>query len=103
MSATDFKRLFLFSDNLRNDARVDEAVASYLEIAKLAYQEGESLTQARALHLAGVAAKQSVASKESSCFRDAFKYFREAEALYKRDNESIALGALYRDMAVTCD
>lgn len=103
MPLLDFKQMFLTADNLRNGARVDEAIAAYLEIVVIAKQEGQILTEAQALHMAGVAARESIISKESSYFRDAFNYFKQAEKLYEQADKTESLGALYRDMAITCD
>ncbi len=94
---------FRHADNLRNDARVDEAITEYLEIARLAEHDGEMLLAARAMHMAGVSAKESVNKPDSTKFRDALKYFQAAELLFTQEQALDDLGALYRDLAIIHD
>ena len=58
---------------------------------------------ARAIHLAGVSCKESVADINSSYYRDAKKYFEAAIILFKQLNDTTGLGAVYRDAAMAAD
>lgn len=91
------------ADNLRNDARVEEAITEYLAIAQLADQEGQTRLVARAMQMAGVSAKESVSRPDSTKFRDALKYFQVAEQLFIQEQAQESLGDLYRDMAIIHD
>lgn len=99
----DFEALFLQADNLRNDARADEAIKAYLDIVKLASAESERAFRARAYHLSGVAAKESVIDKSSSYYRDALGYYEQAEEIFRQLGDEVELGNLYRDVATTAD
>lgn len=102
MAGIDFPTLFARADNFRNNARVDEAVAAYQEIAELAARDHEPLLQGQALHLAGVSYKERV-REPGSAWRDAGRYFDQAEQLFKQLNATENLGALYRDRAIVAD
>lgn len=103
MLLVDYDKLFLKADNLRNNAQVDEAIKFYLEIATLATQPDELPHRARALHMAGVSAKEDVMSIDSSYYRDAMNYFDQAEAVYRQLRDDGGLGSLYRDRAIIND
>ncbi len=94
---------FQRADNLRNNAKVDDAITEYLEIARLAEADGAMPLAARAVHLAGVSAMQSVMSSDSTKFRDALKYFRAAEQMFSQERSLRDLGNLYRDIAMLHD
>lgn len=103
MPSIDFDDLLAQADRLRDSARVDEAINAYKEIADLATDSHELFFKARALHLAGVSAKEAVLDKESSYYRDAFAFFTTAEELYRSLGDQLRLGSLYRDMAIVAD
>ncbi|MEX1051905.1 MAG: tetratricopeptide repeat protein [Patescibacteria group bacterium] len=94
---------FQQADSLRNNARVEEAIAEYLEIARLAEQDGLMLLAARAMQMAGVSAKEAVSRPDSTKFRDALKYFQAAELLFRQEQSLEDLGNLYRDLAIIHD
>jgi tetratricopeptide (TPR) repeat protein len=99
----DFENLFLQADNFRNSARVKEAIAAYEDIASLAQEEHMLDLQARALHMAGVSAKESVTDQKSSYYRDAQNYFDLATKIYQQIDDQVGLGDVYRDRAITAD
>lgn len=101
--AYDFDDLFHQADNLRNDAQVDKAIAAYQDIATLAEQEGKLAEKARALHMAGVSAKESVADNKGKYYELASNFYSQAVPLYKQANDDEGLGAVYRDMGITAD
>lgn len=103
MPSIDFEDLLAQADRLRDSARVDEAISAYEDVAQLATDEHETFYKARALHLAGVSAKEAVLGKESSYYRDALNFFAQAQALYKTLGDQKMLGALYRDIAICAD
>lgn len=103
MPAIDFENLFEQANRLRDSARVNEAISVYQDIAGLATENHELFFKARALHLAGVSAREAVKDKNSSYCRDAFTYYRQAEEIYRFLKDSQKLGALYRDMGITAD
>jgi|GEM_PF-1751984 len=101
MAVVDLDTLVKKADQLRHKAKVDQAIAAYLEVARVA---GDELpTKGYALHMAGVSAKQSVVDKNSPYYRDAFGYFVQAEGIFKQLNDAVNLGNLYRDMAIIAD
>jgi len=97
------ERLWGRADILRNNAKVEDAIKAYLEIAEISKQSEEFKYTAKALHMAGVSAKESVSKPDSTKFRDANKYFQAAEQVYKELNLGEKLGDLYRDIAITND
>lgn len=97
------KGLWDKAEILRNNAMVEDAIKMYLEIAEISKQSEEFEYTARALHMAGVSAKESVSKPDSTKFRDAIKYFLAAEEIYKELNLNNGLGNLYRDVAITND
>ncbi|MCR4278077.1 MAG: tetratricopeptide repeat protein [Candidatus Berkelbacteria bacterium] len=103
MPSIDFEDLLAQADRLRNSAQVDEAIKAYKEIVSLASDNHENFFRARAFHLAGVAAKESVLSIESSYYRDALNYFASAEEIYRTLGDRKMLGGLYRDIASCAD
>lgn len=102
MPIIDFEQLFFIADNLRNNARVDEAIAAYKEIAGLCTEPDDARHQAHAWHMAGVSAEESVL-EEGSYYRDAQGYFDQAEKLFRAVNDQESLGALQRDRAIIAD
>lgn len=103
MPSTDFEDLLAQADRLRNSAQVDEAIKAYKEIVSLASDNHENFFRARAFHLAGVSAKESVLSVDSSYYRDALNFFASAEEIYRTLGDRKMLGALYRDIASCAD
>ena len=103
MPSIDFDDLLAQADRLRDSARVDEAINAYKEIAGLATDNHELFFKARALHLAGVSAKEAVLSKDSSYYRDALAFFTAAEQGYRSLGDQVRLGSLYRDIAIVAD
>ncbi|HUD20921.1 MAG TPA: hypothetical protein VMQ44_02550 [Candidatus Saccharimonadales bacterium] len=103
MPPINFDNLFLQADNLRNNGQVDEAIKAYLAIAGMARDAKNIPVVARAVHMAGVSCKESVADANSSYYRDAKKYFEAAIILFKQLNDAAGLGAIYRDAAITAD
>ncbi len=103
MPLVDYDKLFLKADNYRNNGQVDEAIKYYVEIATLATKPNELPRKARALHMAGVSAKENVADAESSYYRDAINFFTQAESLFDQLNDAGGLGSLYRDRAIIND
>jgi len=102
MPVVDFPQLFIQADNLRNDAKVDEAIQAYRQIAELASEPEELPWRARAFHMAGVSAKESVV-EEGTYYRDAVAFFDQAETFYRQLNQPEEIGALYRDQAILAD
>lgn len=103
MPSIDFEDLLAQADQLRDNARVDEAVLAYKEIAEMATDKHETFFKARALHSAGLSATDSVLDQESSYYRDALTFFTAAEALYRTLDDHKMLGALFRDIASCSD
>lgn len=103
MPLVDFDELFLRADKLRNNAHVEEAVAAYLEIASLAHEQSQTILEAKAIHRAGVSAKEAVTGRETTAYRDALQYYQQALTLYKNLNDNALLGVVYRDMAIAND
>ncbi|HSX42417.1 MAG TPA: tetratricopeptide repeat protein [Candidatus Saccharimonadales bacterium] len=103
MPLVDYPKLFLTADNFRNNGQVDEAIKYYLEIATLATQPAELEQKARALHMAGVSAKENVASADSAYYRDAINFYSQAEIAFKNLGDKGGLGSLYRDWAIIND
>ncbi len=103
MPSVNFEDLLIQADRLRNSAQVDEAISAYKDIAGLATEQSEIFYKARALHLAGVSAKESVLEKDSSYYRDALEFFAAAQAIYQSLGNQKMLGALWRDIAICAD
>lgn len=103
MPLTDFDELFLRADNLRNNALVEAAIAAYLEIASLAHEQNESAIEAKAIHHAGISAKEAVTGRETTFYRDALRYYQQAITLFRDLNDTVSEGAVYRDMAIVAD
>ena len=103
MPSIDFEDLLAQADRLRDSARVDEAIKAYKDIVDLATDGHEAFYKARALHLAGVSAKEAVLGTDSSYYRDALNFFVQAEEIYRTLNDQKMLGALRRDIAICAD
>lgn len=103
MPSIDFDDLLTQADRMRDGARVDEAINAYKEISSLATDSHELFFKARALHLAGISAKEAVLSKDSSYYRDALAFFTAAEQAYRSLGDQVRLGSLYRDIASVAD
>lgn len=102
MPIVDFERLFLAADNLRNNARVDQAIAAYKEIISLCTQTDEQVHAARAWHQAGVSAAKNIL-EDGSYYRDAELYFSNAEKIFQALQYQENIGALQRDRAIAAD
>ncbi len=99
----DFDDLFLQADNLRNNAQVDEAIKAYTDIANLAEQEGKLPEQARATHMAGVSAKESVSPSQGAYYQQAKTFLEQAVKLFQELDDTASLSAVYRDMGIVAD
>lgn len=102
MTDITYQDLFNQADNLRNNAQVDEAIRAYQQIAAIAGKNNDIAEVARANHMAGVSAKESI-TEENKYFRDAIEFFKNAEVFYKQLSDRLGLGNLYRDCAIALD
>lgn len=95
--AVDFEAEFLKADNFRNSGKVDQAVESYANIARMAEAENNNFELGRALHGAAIAAFQSADGKESSYLRDGLKYLHKSAEVFRSLDDVVRLGMVYRD------
>jgi tetratricopeptide (TPR) repeat protein len=95
----DYEELFNQADNLRNDAKITEAVKAYSKIVELSESKNETLISARAWHMAGVSASLGVGA-EDEYFRSALASYSHAEKAYASLKDKPGLGALCRDIGV---
>ncbi len=103
MPLIDFDDLLIQADQLRDSARVDQAISAYQDIVQLATDDHETFFKARALHGAGVAAKESILDNNSSYYRDAMIFLTAAKELYRSLADQRMVGAVDRDMAICAD
>lgn len=103
MPLVDYPKLFLKADNFRNNGQTSQAVKFYVEIATLANKPDELEHKARALQLAGVAAKDAASNAESSYYRDAVNFFSQAEVAFGELGRRGDVGSVYRDRATAAE
>lgn len=95
-----FDELFLEGDNLRDNGRVEEAVAVYTKIVEKARTENAIIEAGRAMQMCAAAINSSLSSQTPSRYQDSLKYLSNAVALYQSAGDQVRVGACYRDMGI---
>lgn len=103
MPAIDFNDLFQQADRMRNNGKVGEAIEAYKDIARLSKEDNELDLLGRALHMAGVSAKENVEPGKGEYYNLALQFLNAAIAIFQQTGNQLELGAVYRDMAIVND